>query len=320
MTKVEANKKNKIGRNTSTVLIKLKDNFLKHYDLYLLSLPTFIYIIVFLYIPMYGVQIAFKDFIPSNGYWNSEWVGLEHFVRFFNSHQFLKLITNTLGISFYQLIVSFPIPIIFALLLNVIMQKNVKKTMQMLTYFPHFISVVVMVSLLNVLLTPNTGILNRFLENITGEQINFFGRSDIFKSLYVFSGLWQGMGWSSIIYVSALSGVDPSLHEAAKIDGANKLQRIINVDLAGILPTITIMLILAMGQIMSVGFEKVLLMQTPLNLEASEVISTYVYKLGVQGGDYSFASAVGLFNSVVNFIFLITVNKISRSFSENSLW
>lgn len=298
----------------------LLDNIKKNYELYLLSLPTFVYFVIFHYGPMYGVQIAFRDFIATNGILGSPWVGIEHFERFFRSHHFWILLKNTLGISGYSLIVGFPAPIILALMLNEVRHKHYKKTVQMVTYAPHFISTVVMVSMLLAFLSPNTGLVNQVLRAFGLESINFLAKPQWFKTLYVFSGLWQRVGWGSIIYMSALSGIDPQLHEAAIVDGATKIQRIFHIDIPGIMPTAVILLILNVGRIMSVGFEKVFLMQNPLNMISSDVISTYVYRAGLLGAEFSFSSAVGLFNAVINCILLVTVNWVAGRIGENSLW
>lgn len=292
----------------------------KNYELYLLSLPTFIFFIIFMYGPMYGVQIAFKDFIETKGIWGSPWVGFEHFTRFFNSYSCWTLIKNTLGISLYSLIVGFPAPIILALMLNEVKCRKFKKTVQMVTYAPHFISTVVLVGILLVFLSPQTGILNNARAAMGLGRVNYMAEPAAFKTIYVLSGLWQGVGWSSIIYISTLSGIDPQLHEAAIMDGANKLQRIWHIDLPGILPTATILLIMNMGNIMSVGFEKIFLMQNPLNMQTSDVISTYVYRMGLVSAEYSFSTAVGLFNSVINMVLLVSVNMITKKLGGNSLW
>ena len=301
-------------------LSSLADNMKKNYELYLLSLPMFIYKVVFHYGPMYGVQIAFKDFTPVKGISGSPWVGFEHFIRFFKSYHFWTLLKNTLGISVYSLAVGFPCPIILALMLNEVRHKYFKKTIQMVTYAPHFISVVVLVGIMTTFLSPNTGVINHFIKKLGMEPIAFLEKPEWFKTLYVLSGVWQRVGWNSIIYMAALSSIDVQLHEAAIVDGSNKLQRIYYIDIPGIIPTAVILLILNMGNIMSVGFEKVFLMQNPLNLRSSEVISTYVYKVGLMGGEFSFSAAVGLFNSVVNFALLVIVNRIAGRVGDTRLW
>lgn len=230
------------------------------------------------------------------------------------------LIKNTIGISFYSLIAGFPIPILLALALNEIRTGYFKKTVQMVTYAPHFISTVVMVSIIILMLSPHVGVVDKLFTLLGFPMTNFMGIPEYFKSIYVWSGVWQGMGYSSIIYIAALAGVDPSLYEAAKMDGASRLRKIWHIDLPSLIPVTVIMLILSLGSIMGVGFEKIYLMQNPLNTSASEVISTYVYKVGLIGANFSFSSAVGFFNSIINLILLVIVNGISRKVSQNSLW
>ena len=292
----------------------------KNRDLYLLIFPVVVYFVVFHYIPMYGVQIAFKDFIVTKGITGSPWVGFAHFERFFNSYYFWRLIKNTLGLGLYELLVGFPIPILLALMLNEVKNKFFKRFVQTVTYAPHFLSTVVLVGMLFIFLSPRTGLVNRLIELFGGEPIAFMVSPEWFKTLYVFSGVWQQMGWSSIIYFAALSAIDPQLHEAATVDGAGRLRRIWHINLPCIMPTIVILLILNTGSILSIGFEKVYLMQNAMNMESSDVISTYVYRSGILGAQYSFSAAVGLFNSVVNAIMLVVVNYMARRVGETSLW
>lgn len=296
------------------------DRVLRNWQLYLLISPVIVYYIIFHYFPMYGIQIAFKDFIATKGIWGSPWIGMEHFDRFFDSYYFWRLIKNTLGIGLYSLAVGFPIPIILALLMNEIKAERFKKFVQTVTYAPHFLSTVVIVGMMMVFLSPRYGVINHFIEMFGGQPINFMTEPSWFKTLYVMSDVWQTMGWSSIIYLAALAGIDNQLHEAARVDGATKLQRIRHINIPGIRPTIIILLILNVGSIMGVGFEKVLLMQNNLNMESSDIISTYVYRMGIQNAEYSFSAAVGLFNSIINFVLLISVNFIARRVSETSLW
>ncbi|MBQ8232924.1 MAG: sugar ABC transporter permease [Lachnospiraceae bacterium] len=304
-------------RKRSYTLKLMKRNWL----LYLFLLPSVLYVLVFNYLPMYGIQIAFKNFTFVKGYAGSEWVGFKWFIKFFESIQFKKLMVNTLRISIYSLVVGFPIPIIFALVMNNIRNLKWKKVVQTITYMPHFISTVVLVGMMSIFLSPTGGLINRLLELVGGPgNIHFLGKASYFPHVYVWSGIWQGIGWGSIIYVAALAGVDQELHEAAMIDGANKLQRVYHIDIPSILPTIIIMLILRCGSIMSVGYEKAYLLQNNLNLETSEVINTYVYKMGLLNKKYSYSAAIGQFNNIINFVLLMTVNKISRKVSETSLW
>lgn len=294
----------------------------KCWRLYALIALPLIYIIIFKYVPMYGAQIAFKNFIVTKGILGSEWVGFKHFIRFFNSYEFWRLMSNTIVLSVYSLVAGFPFPIILALSLNYVKNKFFKKSVQMVTYAPHFISVVVMVGIILEMLDPRNGIVNTVLKLIGLTPINFMGVPEYFKSIYVWSGIWQSVGFGCIIYLAALSGIDPSLHEAAIVDGATKTQRMWHIDLPGIMPIAIIMLIMNTGHMLDVGFEKVLLMQNPLNLRTSEVIDTYVYKVGLasQAMNYSYSSAIGLFKSVINLILLVLVNKIAQKTKQASLW
>jgi putative aldouronate transport system permease protein len=291
-----------------------------NYELYLFIVPALAYFIIFHYWPMYGVQIAFKDYTAILGIEGSPWVGLKHFIRFVNAPSFWTIVSNTFGISIYSLLVGFPAPILLALLLNEIGNKRFRRWVQTVTYAPHFISTVVMVSMIIILLNPSYGLANKLVGLLGAGPFEFMTTKEWFKSIYVFSDIWQGAGWSSIIYLAALAGIDPEQHEAAMIDGASRMQRLRHINIPGIMPTIVIMFILASGGLMSVGFEKVFLMQNPLNMEASEVISTYVYKVGLLQIQYSFSAAVGLFNSAINFILLLTVNAIVKRLGETSLW
>lgn len=292
----------------------------RDYELYLFLLPIVLIYLLFRYYPMYGVQIAFKDFSPSQGIWGSSWVGFQHFVDFFNAYNFWTIITNTLTLSFLSLIFSFPAPIIIAIMLNQMMSKRFKKIIQTVIYAPHFISIVVLVGMMNVFLSPNSGIINHIITWFGGEPILFMADEDWFRPLYILSGVWQETGFATIIYLAALAGVNPELHEAATMDGASKWKRIWHVEIPGILPTIVILLILALGNIMSIGFEKAFLMQNDLNYATSNIIPTYVYELGIQKAQYSFSTAVGLFNSVINIILIVAVNRIAKKMTETSLW
>jgi len=292
----------------------------KNWELYLLFLPVMAYFIIFHYIPMYGVQIAFKDFIANKGILGSPWVGFEHFERFFDSFYFWRIISNTLGIGIYELIVGFPIPIVLALMIHELRTGKFRRFVQTVTYMPHFLSTIVMVGIIMMFLSPTSGLVNVVITLFGGEPISFMTEPGWFKSIYVWSGVWQTMGWSSIIYIAALAGIDPQLHEAARVDGASRLRRMWHINIPGIAPTIIVLLILNMGSILGVGFEKVFLMQNNLNMESSDVISTNVYRSGILGAQYSYSAAVGLFNSIVNFIILILVNRIARKVSSSSLW
>jgi putative aldouronate transport system permease protein len=308
----------KTNRNSHIVWKQIK----KNWQLYVLLVIPIIFVLVFRYYPMYGAQIAFKDFIASKGIAGSEWVGMKHFIRFFKSYEFEKLIKNTLIISVYSLLAGIPFPIILALSLNYVRNRLFKKSVQMITYAPHFISVVVMAGIVLELLDPINGIVNKLLGILDIGPINFMGKPDYFSSIYVWSGIWQNVGFSCIIYLAALAGVDPAQHEAAVIDGANKFQRMIHVDLPSIIPVMIILLILNTGHIMDLGFEKVLLLQNPLNLRTSEIIDTYVYKVGLasQAMNYSYSTAINLFKSVIGLILLISVNQLAKKAKQESLW
>lgn len=322
MSSESALEKDNLNHSTSPKPKKRRKNrkILQNWQLYILILPAFLYYLIFKYVPMYGIQIAFKDYIPTLGFTGSEWVGFAHFERFFNSYYFWDLITNTLGISVYELLVGFPLPIILALLLNEVKDGWYKRTVQTVTYAPHFISVVVISGMIIAFLSPSTGIINHFLQFLGLNPVHFMTDPRWFKTIYVLSGVWQSTGWGTIIYLSALSGVDPQQHEAAVVDGASRLQRLWNINIPTIIPTMTIMLIMNLGNIMALGFEKILLLQNPLNKSASNVIATFVYEMGLLDAQYSFATAVGLFNAVINAILLITVNYIAKKTSETSLW
>ncbi|WP_083652467.1 sugar ABC transporter permease [Bacillus sp. MRMR6] len=292
---------------------------LTNYQLYLFLLPALVYFIVFHYVPMYGVLIAFKDFVATKGIMGSPWVGFKHFERFFESYQFWTLIKNTLGLSVIQLIVGFPLPIFLALMLNQIRNEKYKRFVQTVVYAPHFISVVVLAGMIYVFFS-NNGLINNIILLFGGDPISFMSKPEWFKPLYIGSGVWQETGWAAIIYLAALAGVSPELHEAAVMDGASKWKRILHVDIPAIMPTAVILLILNVGNIMNIGFEKAYLLQTPMNQPAAEIIPTYVYKMGLQQAQYSFAAAVGLFNSVINLILLVSVNKFAKKLSGTGLW
>lgn len=304
----------------TTPIMRLKRSFKRHWILYLMLAVPVVYILTFAYAPMVGLLMAFEDYRPTRGILGSKWVGLKHFERFVSMPVFWTLLKNTLAISLYSLAAGFPIPIILALALNEVRSSKLKKTVQMVSYAPYFISTVVMVGILSQFFSTQFGPVNIVRRMLGLDAINFMGEQSMFRSLYVWSGVWQGSGYGAVIYIAAIAGIDPQLHEAALIDGANRFQRLWHVDVPGILPTVVIMLIMNCGSIMSVGYEKIYLMQNSLNSSVSEVISTYVYKIGLKDAQYSFSAAVGMFNSVINFILLVLVNGISRRMSETSLW
>lgn len=292
---------------------------LNNWQLYVMVLPALIYIILFVYKPMYGVQIAFRNFTFKGGITGSDWVGFAQFERLFASHWFPIIIKNTLTISFLNLIINFPLPIIFALMANELRNEKVKRTIQTVSYAPHFISTVVMCGMTILFLNPTSGIVNKFITVLGGEAIAFMSEPHLFKWVYVFTTMWQSTGWSAIIYFSALAGLDKSLLEAAEIDGASRLQRILYINVPTIMPTIVIQIILQCGRVMDLGQEKTLALQNNVNLNASEIINTYVYKVGLEQYAYSFSTAAGLFNSLCNCILLISVNQISKRLTEQSL-
>ena len=298
----------------------LKKSFVKYWDLYLLVLPVLVWLLVFKYRPMYGTIIAFQNFSPSRGVLGSKWVGLAHFERFFRAYNFRDILFNTLSLSFTQLIIAFPMPILLALVLNELNNKRYKKLVQTVTYAPFFLSTVVMVGLIDAFLYPNSGLINNLIVKLGGKSVNYMAEEKYFRPVFIISHIWKGTGWASIIYMSALTSIDPQLYEAAKIDGAGRLKCMLHVTLPAILPTAIIMLIRDCGSIMDVGFEKVYLMQNDLNLGTSEVISTYVYKVGMVNSQYSYSTAVNLFNSLINLAMLLFVNRVARSVSETSLW
>ena len=298
-------------------------NIKKHWQLYLFLILPLAYILIFAYGPMLGLQIAFKDFDAAKGIWGSPFAGLKHFKKFIDSYQFLRVLKNTLITSVYSLVARFPAPIILALTINVMRNGKFKKLTQMTVYLPHFISVVVLVGMINQFFNPFVGLYGNIYKAISGTNApDLLSNPSSFLHMFVWSGVWQNMGWDSIIYLAALSGVSPDLHEAAQIDGASRLRRIFSIDLPSIMPTIILLLIINMGQVMNLGFEKIYLMQNDINLRVSEVISTYVYKVGISssGGNYSYATAIGMFNSVINLILVTTVNWAAHKYGDTSLW
>lgn len=293
------------------------------WQLYLFLALPILYLAIFKYYPMMGIQLAFKKYSISGGIWNSPWNGLQNFKRFFSSYYFSRTVKNTVRISLYTLIAGFPLPIIFALMLNTLRNQKYKKFVQMVTYFPHFISTVVIVGMMMTMVNPRIGVIGIFYHKFTGEYMSdIMGKASAFPHMYVWSGIWQSLGWDAIIYIAALAGVDPELHEAARIDGASRFKRIFYIDLPSIVPTIVMLLILKSGSIMNVGFEKAYLMQNNLNQSTSELIATYSYKVAFNaaGSDFGLSTAISFFNSVINFILIVTVNKISKKVSETSLW
>lgn len=297
-----------------------KKRFMSTKALYFFVIPGLVYYVVFKYWPIFGSQIAFRDYSPYLGFVKSPWVGMENFQRFFGSPDFWLILKNTLWINLVNLVVGFPFPIILALLLNQLKSKYFKKFVQTVTYAPYFISTVVMVGILYTMLSPYSGVVNAVIKLFGGKPIHFMGESSLYVMIYVLSGIWQTCGWSAIVYISALTSISPDLHESAIVDGASRFQRVIYIDIPGIMPTIVTMLILTAGQLLTIGFEKSYLMQNSINLGVSEVISTYTYKRGLIDGDFSYATAVEMFQSAINFIVLILVNKIGKRINGTSLW
>ena len=293
----------------------------KDWQLWAMILPALAYIIIFCYVPMYGIQLAFRKYDFSKGLTGGDWVGFKYFIQYFESPMFLTTLRNTFVISFFTLVCGFPAPILLALVVNSLRQKKLRRVVQTAVYMPYFISTVVMVAILQILLSPSTGVVSNLLKSlhIIPQSINLLGTPSAFVPVYVLSGIWQSAGWNSIIFIAALASVDGQLYDAAKVDGANRWQQVIHVELPAIVPTIVILLIMNMGRVLSVGFEKVFLMQNDLNLSVSEVISTYVFNIGVQSGQFSFGSAVGLFNTVINFAFLMIANMVSKKAADISL-
>ncbi len=315
------------GRPAAAPLPQRRDSFSlrlrrisRAWQLYVLLAPAIVYILVFKYWPMYGVQIAFKNYNPVDGFTDSPWVGLTHFIRFVNSYQFGQVVGNTLWIAVLGLLLAFPIPIILALLVNQLQSERFKKFTQTVLYSPAFISTVVVVGIMFVVLSPRSGLVNNAIQLGGGEPIFFMGSAEWFRPIYVISDVWQNAGFSMIVYLAALAAIDPALHDAAKVDGASKLQRIRHIDLPGIMPVVTILFILAIGNLLNVGFEKALLMQTPLNLSTSEIIQTYVYHAGLQQAQFSYSAAIGLFNSLLNLALLLVFNTIARRANQATLW
>ena len=298
-----------------------KREMYENWDLYLFVLPAVVSIILFNYLPMYGIQIAFKNFRPIQGIWGSKWAGMKWFERFFASAQFGSLMYNTLALNFYSLLVSFPLPIMLALLFNQYRSAKIKKTLQTISYAPHFISTVVMVGMLLLFLAPSNGLYGALCRAFGIQPINPMGEAKLFRHIYVWSDVWQHTGWDSIIYIAALSAIDPQLYDAATVDGANRYQKILHIEIPALLSTASILLIMRVGSLMSVGFEKAYLMQNGLNISTSEVISTYVYKIGLTGtAQYSYAAAVGLFNTIVNLVLLTVCNTATKKLNGSSLW
>lgn len=300
---------------------RLQEHFREHWQLWVMLLPAMFYVLIFCYVPMYGVQLAFREYSFTEGITGGKFVGLKYFKQYFESPMFWTTLKNTFVIAITSIVAGFPVPIILAMIINQLRNKKWKRMVQTTVYIPYFISVVVMVSMMNIMLSNSSGVISNFLKSIhlVSESTNLLGTASAFVPVYVISGIWQSMGWNSIIFIAALSSVDPQLYDACKIDGANRFQTMIHIDFPAIVPTIIILLIMNMGNILNVGFDKVYLMQNSLNLSASQVISTYVYSVGIKSSQFSFGAAVGLFNTIVNFVFLLITNHLSKRVSGTGL-
>lgn len=305
--------------DAQSFMYRARKDFRKNRSLYLLVLPVILFYVIFSYKPMYGAIIAFKDYSPALGAFDSPWVGLDHFIRFFNSPYFFRLLRNTFLLSFYSLVFGFPAPVILALLLNEVKNKAFRRITQTITYLPHFISLIVVAGMI-VDFTMSTGVINNIIVFFGGKSSPLLQNPDLYRSIYIISGIWQEAGWGTIIYLAALSGIDEQLYEAAMMDGAGKIRQLINITLPGLLPTIIILLILRMGSLLNIGYEKTILLYNPATYETADIIPSYVYRVGILETNWSYSTAVGLFNSVINFILLLAANKLSKRFGETSLW
>ena len=307
------------SKAVSPIRLRAARDFKMNWSLYLIVLPVLAFYIIFSYIPMYGAVIAFKNYMPRLGILGSPWMGFKYFGQFFNSPYFTRLLSNTLQISGYSILFGFPMPIILALLINELKSRKFSRFVQTASYLPHFISLVIVCSLIKEF-TVKTGLINDLVAAFGGQRTNMLDNANLFTPIYVLSGVWQELGWSSIIYLAALMGVDQELYEAARIDGAGRWRQTFHVTLPCIMPTVIVMLILTLGGIMNVGFEKIILLYSPITYEKADVISSFAYRRGLIDKGYSFGAAVGLFNSVVNFILIVLANIISRRVGETSLW
>ena len=301
-------------------LVRLVDHFKREWQIYVMLLPTIIWFIVFLYKPMYGLQIAFKDYSIFRGVANSPWVGWEHFQTLFANDSFIRAVRNTVTISFYNLLFGFPAPIILALMFNEILHATYKRTAQTIVYLPHFISTVIIAGIVITAFSPSAGIVNALLEWLGIDPIYFLIKPEWFRPIYIGSGIWQEAGFSSIVFLAAIAGVNPSLYESAVVDGASRWQMMWKITIPSILPTIIIMLIIRIGNLLEVGFELIILLYQPATYETADVINTLIYRQGIQGAQYDLAAAAGLFNAVVAFILVMTANTISKRYSRTSLW
>ncbi len=306
--------------NQKLTMNRIMINFKKDWFLYVILIPFIAWYIIFAFKPMYGLQVAFKEYSVFLGIKDSPWVGFEHFTNFFKSEYFFRTLKNTLLISFYSLFIAFPIPIILALLLNEVKNAFFKKTVQTFTYLPHFISIVIVVGLVTNFLSPSNGLVNIIIEKLGGEKIYFLTKSEYFRTIYISMGIWKEAGFSAIIYIAALAGINKELYDAAVMDGANKWKQTLHITIPGILPTVMILLILQIGSLLEVGYEAIILLYQPSTYETADVISTYVYRVGLQSGNYDLATAVGLFNAVVGLILVVMANRLSNKITGSGLW
>jgi len=311
----------KTTKNKNILSIQEKLAYIKKRKfLYILLIPVFVYLIIFHYLPIWGLTIAFQDYNPLRGLFASKWVGFKHFEYFFRGRDMWRLLRNTFLINIYSLLFAFPMPIIFALMLNEVRNMRIKKAIQTITYMPHFLSTVVLVGMVFAVLSPSTGFINTIITKLGGESVYFVTKPEYFRTIYILSGIWAETGWGSIIYIAAITSIDQSLYEAAEIDGAKKLQQIFHITLPSIASTVVFMLIMRVGRLLNIGFEKIYLMSTAPVKDVAYVISVFVYEKGIIGGSYSFSAAVGLFNSIISFALVITANKISRKISNMGMW
>jgi putative aldouronate transport system permease protein len=308
------------GASGSDKLQRVKDHLKREWQLYVMLLPTIIWLLVFLYKPMYGLQIAFKDFSVFRGVANSPWVGLEHFHTLFGNDQFLRALKNTIILSFYGLIFGFPMPILLALMFNEILHQTFKKTAQTIVYLPHFISSVIIAGIVITAFSPSAGIVNTVLGWFGYDSVYFLTKPEWFRPIFVGTGIWQEAGFQSIVYLAAIAGVSPTLYESAVVDGASRWQMVWKITVPSILPTIIIMLIIRIGNMLEVSFEMIILLYQPATYQTADVVNTFIYRQGIQGGQYDLAAAAGLFNAVVAFVLVMTANTISKRYSRTSLW
>jgi len=323
MTKIENLDHLKSTHKSQSVrkyFVRLKNDLIRDRYLYLLLLPVLVWYVVFKYKPMWGLQIAFQDFSPYKGIAGSSWVGLEHFQKFLGSTYFFRTLKNTLIINLYGIVFGFPAPIILSLMLNEVKNKSYKKTIQTITYLPHFISIVVVAGMVTNFLSPNTGLVNMIIEHLGGEKIYFLTKKEYFRTIFISMNIWKETGFGAVVYIAALSGIDLQLYEAAIIDGANKWKQLIHITLPGIMPTIVTMLILKIGNLLTVGYEAIILLYQPSTYETADVISTYVYRSGIAEGRYDMATAVGLFNAVIALVLVYAANTVSKKYLESGLW